>query len=201
MKVSKLLIGQAIASLGIAMVLNAGLGVFPVSATNLAVVNWFGGSYGVANSMVEICMMLYAMWRGERIGWATLLNGFLGGFIVDGFCWLLPHTWQLAPLGMVLLPLGYGTVGSCGLGENGSCMFQTALQKQFNKSTGFIRNVMEVCFLIVGLLGARSSITWFSIMLSVTFGTVMNIVYRVIKYDPTKVKQNYIKLGLTKRIQ
>ena len=87
-------------------------------------------------------MMLYAMWRGERIGLATLLNGFLGGFIVDGFCWLLPHTWQLAPLGMVLLPLGYGTIGSCGLGENGSCMFQTALQKQFNKESFLFINII-----------------------------------------------------------
>ena len=59
MKVSKLLVGQCVASLGIAMVLNAGLGVFPVSATNLAVVNWFGVSYGVANSLVEICTCIF----------------------------------------------------------------------------------------------------------------------------------------------
>lgn len=89
---------------------------------------------------------------------------------------------------------------SCGMGENATCMLQTALQKQFNKSTGFIRTVMEVCYLIVGVLGARSSITWFSIVLSATFGTIVNIVYKVMKYEPTKVEQNYIKLGLTKRI-
>ena len=102
-------------------------------------------------------------------------------------------------IGLVLLPLGYALVGSCGLGECGSCMFQTSLQKQFNKSTRFIRNCMELVFLTISLLGARSSITWFSIVLSLTFGTVMNTVYKLIHYEPTKIVQNYIKLPLTKR--
>ena len=204
MKYIKLLCGQLVASFGIACVLKASIGVFPVSGTNLAISNWFGISYGLANSVVEICMMLYAMYRGERIGWATLLNGFVGGFIVDGFVYILPSlplTFRviMAIIGLVLLPFGYAIIGSCGLGECGSCMFQTALQKQFSKSTGFIRNCMEIIFLLISLLGARNSITWFSIVLSLTFGTVMNTIYKLVKYEPTKVVQNYIKLPLTKR--
>ena len=204
MKLLKLLFGQIVCSFGIALVLKASIGVFPISGTNLAFSGWFGISYGLANSLVEICMMLYAMYRGERIGWATLLNGFFGGFIVDGFVFILPTlplTFRIgmAMIGLVLLPLGYALVGSCGLGECGSCMFQTSLQKQFNKSTRFIRNCMELVFLTISLLGARSSITWFSIVLSLTFGTVMNTVYKLIHYEPTKVVQNYIKVPLTKR--
>lgn len=209
MRYIKLLCGQIVASFGISLVLKASIGVFPVSGTNLAISYWFGIPYGLANSLVEICMMLYAMYRGERIGWATLLNGFVGGFIVDGFVFILPTlplTFRIlmAIIGLVLLPLGYAIIGSCGLGECGSCMFQTALQKQFNKSTRFIRNCMEIVFLIVSLLGARGSITWFSIVLSLTFGTVMSYMYKLVHYDPTKIKQQYIKipkLKLTKRIR
>jgi uncharacterized membrane protein YczE len=201
MKVSKLLIGQVVTSFAIAMVINGGLGVFPITATNLAVCGWFGISYGVANMITEALALVYAVYRGEKFGWATLLSCFTCGALIDVFMGVLPTSYYLIPLGLICTPIGYAITGSCGMGENATCMLQTALQKQFNKSTGFIRTVMEVCYLIVGVLGARSSITWFSIVLSVTFGTIVNTVYKVMKYEPTKVKQNYIKLGLTKRIQ
>ena len=201
MKVSKLLIGQVVTSFAIAMVINGGLGVFPITATNLAVCGWFGISYGVANMITEALALIYAVCRGEKFGWATLLSCFTCGALIDVFMSVLPTSYYLIPLGLICTPIGYAITGSCGMGENATCMLQTALQKQFNKSTGFIRTVMEVCYLIVGVLGARSSITWFSIVLSVTFGTIVNTVYKVMKYEPTKVKQNYIKLGLTKRIQ
>lgn len=200
MKVSKLLIGQVVTSFAIAMVINGGLGVFPITATNLAICGWFGISYGVANMITEALALVYAVYRGEKFGWATLLSCFTCGALIDVFMSILPTSYYLIPLGLIGTPIGYAITGSCGMGENATCMLQTALQKQFNKSTGFIRTVMEVCYLIVGILGARSSITWFSIVLSVTFGTIVNTVYKVMKYEPTKVKQNYIKLGLTKRI-
>ena len=199
MKVSKLLVGQVVTSFAIAMVINGGLGVFPITATNLAVCGWFGISYGVANMITEALALIYAVYRGEKFGWATLLSCFTCGALIDVFMGVLPTSYYLIPLGLIGTPIGYAITGSCGMGENATCMLQTALQKQFNKSTGFIRTVMEVCYLIVGVLGARSSITWFSIVLSVTFGTIVNTVYKVMKYEPTKVKQNYIKLGLTKR--
>ena len=200
MKVSKLLIGQVVTSFAIATVINGGLGVFPITATNLAVCGWFGISYGVANMITEALALVYAVYRGEKFGWATLLSCFTCGALIDVFMSVLPTSYYLIPLGLIGTPIGYAITGSCGMGENATCMLQTALQKQFNKSTGFIRTVMEVCYLIVGILGARSSITWFSIVLSVTFGTIVNIVYKIMKYEPTKVEQNYIKLGLTKRI-
>ena len=200
MKVSKLLIGQVVTSFAIATVINGGLGVFPITATNLAICGWFGISYGVANMITEALALVYAVCRGEKFGWATLLSCFTCGALIDVFMSVLPTSYYLIPLGLIGTPIGYAITGSCGMGENATCMLQTALQKQFNKSTGFIRTVMEVCYLIVGVLGARSSITWFSIVLSVTFGTIVNTVYKVMKYEPTKVEQNYIKLGLTKRI-
>ena len=199
MKVSKLLVGQVVTSFAIAMVINGGLGVFPITATNLAVCGWFGISYGVANMITEALALIYAVYRGEKFGWATLLSCFTCGALIDVFMSVLPTSYYLIPLGLIGTPIGYAITGSCGMGENATCMLQTALQKQFNKSTGFIRTVMEVCYLIIGVLGARSSITWFSIVLSVTFGAIVNTVYKVMKYEPTKVKQNYIKLGLTKR--
>jgi hypothetical protein len=51
---------------------------------------------------------------------------------------------------------------------------------------------MEICFLIVGLLGATSSITWFSVVLSLGFGTVMGTVYKIIGYNPTKIKHSWL---------
>ena len=201
MKVSKLLIGQVVTSFCIAMVINGGLGVFPITATNLAICNWFCISYGVANMITEALALSYSIYRGEKFGWATLLSLFTCGALIDLFMNVLPTSSLLIPLGLIGTPIGYAITGSCGMGENATCMLQTALQKQFNKSTGFIRTIMEICYLIIGVLGARSSVTWFSIVLSATFGTIVNIVYKVMKYEPTKVVQEYIKLGLPKRIK
>ena len=59
-KVFKLISGVMLSSLGITMVIHAGLGVFPITAMNMAIANWLGVSIGVAGCLVELLILLLA---------------------------------------------------------------------------------------------------------------------------------------------
>ena len=201
--VFKMLRGQLITSVGIAMVIASGFGAFPCTTCNMAFVNWTGLSYGIVNMLVELLFISYAVFRGERLGWGAVMNCVLGGFIIDavlpflGFTWL-PIRIGMALVGVVMLALGYATIGRQGQGETGSNMMLTALMKQFGLTVGVGRTIMEVTYIIIGLLG-HGGVGWFTVVLSLGFGAVCSTVYKLIHYEPTKVVQNYIKLPLTKR--
>ena len=47
--VFKMLCGQLVTSVGIAMVIASGFGAFPCTTCNMAFVNWSGLSYGIIN--------------------------------------------------------------------------------------------------------------------------------------------------------
>ena len=97
-----------------------------------------------------------------------------------------------------MLALGYATIGRQGQGETGSNMALTGLMKQFGLTVGVGRTIMEVTYIIIGLLG-HGGVRWFTVVLSLGFGAVCSVVYKLIHYQPTEVVQNYIKLPLTKR--
>ena len=51
--VFKMLCGQLVTSVGIAMVIASGFGAFPCTTCNMAFVNWSGLSYGIINMFNE----------------------------------------------------------------------------------------------------------------------------------------------------
>ena len=59
-KLTTLITGNTLASLGIAMVINSGLGCFSVTSANLAISNFFGISLGTAGMLVELIILLIA---------------------------------------------------------------------------------------------------------------------------------------------
>lgn len=189
-KYVKLALGQTIASLGIAMVINSSMGVFPVTACNIGVSNLLGVSFGIANMLVELLMIAYSLYKKEGIGLATVVNAVVGGFLIDWFKVILPVGWFMV-IGLLLLPVGWATIGSCGLGEPASNILMRALMKQFNKSVAVIRTAEEVMFAVVGIIGG-APVTVFTVVLSVGFGSVVSYVYKLMKYKPTEVQHKNI---------
>lgn len=191
-KYIKLALGQTIASLGIAMVINSNLGVFPVTACNMGFSNLLGVSFGIANMIVELLMIAYSLYRKESVGLATVVNALVGGFLIDWFKVMLPVGW-FTVVGLLLLPVGWATIGSCGLGEPASNILMRALMKQFNKSVATIRTAEEVMFAVVGLMGG-APVTIFTVVLSVGFGSVLSVIYKAMKYEPTKIVHKTLTL-------
>ena len=67
-RLTTLFIGNTLAALCIAMVINSGLGCFAVTSTNLAIANFFNISLGTAGMLFELAMLLFATYKGEGIG-------------------------------------------------------------------------------------------------------------------------------------
>lgn len=190
-KLFTLLLGNTIASFAITCVIKSGLGCFAITACNMALANWFGLSLGVAGMIVELIMLSYVTYKGEGIGIASIVNATYGSLMIDVFNSFLPSG-SFMIIGLLLLPIGWSLVGRSGLGDAGSNMLMNIIIRQTGKSITLIRGVEECTFMVIGLLGARSSVTWFTILLSVGLGYLLNVVYKVIGYEPEKVEHSFI---------
>ena len=193
-RLSKLLIGNTIASLSIASIINAGLGCFPLTAANLALTHWTGLSLGTVGMLFESLLLLYATHKGEGIGLTSIVNATYGSYALDIFARLIPKH-PLMLLGITLAPIGWSLMGKAGYGDTGSNIVMNALVKSTKKSIGLIRGIQEVLFLTIGILGARQYITWLTIALSLGLGYFLQVAYKLLKYDPTKIKHKFIIKG------
>ena len=98
--------------------------------------------------------------------------------------------------GLVLLPIAWSAMGSVGLGENGANTLMNAILKHSRLNITVIRSIQEFILLAIGFLGAREHVTLLTIALVFGLGPLLQIVYKWIGFDPTKVKHKYlIKLG------
>lgn len=186
-----LLLGNTIASFAITCVIKSGLGCFAITACNMALANWFGLTVGASGMIVELLMLSYVTYKGEGIGIASIINATYGSLMIDVFNSFLPSG-SFMVIGLLLLPIGWSLMGRSQLGDTGSNMLMNIIIKQTGKSISLIRGLEECMFMMIGLLGARNNITWFTILLSVGLGYLLNVVYKVIGYEPEKVKHDFI---------
>jgi uncharacterized membrane protein YczE len=190
-KLTTLFIGNTLAALCIAMVINSGLGCFAVTSANLAIANFFNISLGTAGMLLELTLLLFATYKGEGIGITSIVNAIYGSYALDFFRLLLPTHIGLI-IGLLILPVGWALMGKAGLGDTGSNIVMNALMKQTGKSVGFIRTIEECIFMTIGFIGARQHMTWFTVVLSFGLGYLLQFVYKLIKYDPTEIHHQFI---------
>ena len=190
-KILKLIIGNTLASFSIACVIQASFGVFSTTAAIMAISNWTGMTLGVAGMVIELIMLSIAIWKNEGIGWTSICNATYGSLLIDVFLPILPKS-PFMIIGLLLLPFAWAMMGSVGLGENGSNTLMNAILKHTKLNITVIRGIQEFILLTIGFLGARDSITAFTVILVFGLGPLLQIVYKWIGFDPTKVEHNYI---------
>ena len=191
----KLILANTLASFAITCVVKSGLGYFSTTAANLAIANWTGMTVGMAGMMIELIMLLIATWKGEGIGWTSIVNATYGSLLIDVFIAILPES-PFMITGLALLPIAWSAMGSVGLGENGANTLMNAILKHSRLNITVIRSIQEFILLAIGFLGAREHVTLLTIALVFGLGPLLQIVYNWIGFDPTKVKHKYlIKLG------
>ena len=190
-RLTSLVIGNTLASLGISMMIKSGLGCFALTAGNIAVANWCGISVGIAGMIIEVAMLLLATYLGEGIGLTSIINAIYGSIMIDVFGAILPMH-PLMVLGLLIIPFGWVLMGRAGFGDTGSNILMNALLKRYGLSISFMRSTQEVVFLSLGLLGAREYVTWFTIALTFGLGYLLQVCYKLVKYDPTEIKHSFI---------
>ena len=190
-RMTSLLVGNTIASLGISMLIKSGLGCFALTAGNIALANWFGITVGTAGMILEIIMLLLATYLGEGIGLTSIVNAIYGSIMIDVFNFILPST-PLMIVGLLIIPFGWVLMGRAAYGDTGSNILMNALLKKYGLSISFMRGIQEVVFLSLGLLGARQYVTWLTIALTFGLGYLLQFCYGLVKYDPTEINHSFL---------
>ena len=190
-RMTSLVVGNTIASLGISMLIKSGLGCFALTAGNMALANWFGLTVGTAGMILEIIMLLLATYLGEGIGLTSIVNAVYGSVMIDVFSFVLPFN-PLMIIGLLIIPFGWVLMGRAAYGDTGSNILMNALLKKYGLSISFMRGIQEVAFLSLGLLGAREYVTWFTIALTFGLGTLIQVCYKLVKYDPTEINHSFL---------
>ena len=157
----------------------------------MALANWFGITVGTAGMILEIIMLLLATYLGEGIGLTSIMNAVYGSLMIDVFNFIMPSS-PLMAIGILIIPFGWVLMGRAGFGDTGSNILMNALLKKYGLSISFMRGIQEVVFLSLGLLGAREYVTWFTIALTFGLGYLLQICYKLVKYDPTKIKHSFL---------
>lgn len=198
-RILNLIFGQLIIAVGIALIINCGLGCFPITMTNLSLSNLTGLSFGFISMLVELVVIICCLLMKSKIGIATIFNGVCGGYFIDFVLMFLPLPSNFfiklayVIVGCFVFVFGCYLQGQARLGKTSSNLLTACLRKRFGLSITTMKFIQESLFLIIGLIGASSSFGLATVILVLCFGAIMDKYYKLLKYDPTTVKHQYIE--------
>lgn len=161
LRLPRLLIGIPVLGVGIALTLQARLGVSPYDVLHQGVARQTGLSIGTVVIGVGLAILLIWIPLRQRPGIGTVVNTLTVGLVIDLSLQVLPETDLLAPriallvAGVVIAALGMGLYIGAGLGPGPRDGLMTSIAAK-----GFplwlVRTVLEVTALVVGwLLGGN----------------------------------------------
>ena len=197
MKLLKLLIGQVLTGFSIALVVASAFGSFAITTCNIGMANITGLSLGVISMIIEFCIIAFNYFNGEKCGLCTLTNAIFGGFIIDFFLNILvfPTNFFIrllfAIIGTVLLAFSSYLTSSSGYGQQSSNALMTVLLRKTQKPIRIVRTCEELLFMIIGLIG-HGGVGIFTLILSVSFGIVMDYIFRLLHYNPEETEHKYL---------
>jgi len=159
-RATSLVVGLFVFAVGIALQLESGLGLGPWDVLNQGLEERTALSFGAANVVVALCVLVVAWSLGARIGPGTVTNAILIGLFVDVVLALdAVESLSDSPLGVRgsflvggILLVGFGTalyVGAAyGAGPRDSLMLAGA--RRTGLRLGLVRALLEVAVAVLG---------------------------------------------------
>lgn len=186
-----LILGGTISALGIASIANSGLGLFGITAAYLGLSEVTGISFALVNAIVEGSILIYVCFKGEGVGLAAILSCTYVSFLIDKFMLILPHHWALVILGPLTM-FGWSIMALSNMGEQASNVLTTVLVKRTGKSVTFSRTLIESVYYITAILTARKHLSILTLVLVLVTGKILDMFYKLFKYDPAKANHSYL---------
>jgi uncharacterized membrane protein YczE len=154
-RLPRLLGGIVLLGTGIAMTIEARLGVSPYDVLHQGLARKTGLSFGTV--VVAVGLVILLMWIPvrQRPGIGTVVNSLTVGFIVDGVVHVMPGPdalalrWGLLLAGIVVTALGMGLYIGAGLGPGPRDGLMTGLAARGHPLWA-VRTVLELTALLVG---------------------------------------------------
>ena len=181
-----LILGVAVSSIGIAMMLQANVGLEPWSVLQQGMALRTGMTYGTASAIAGAAAILTAVFFGESFGFGTIINIAGCAVIIDAIqaAHLIPQMHGLvsgiAMLigGLELLALGTWLYMKSALGSGPRDALMVALARKFGRSAGACRAVVDVLVTVIG-----------SIISAVGLGPLINLNFAAVRFKPAEVHQ------------
>lgn len=196
-RIFKLISGVTLSSFAITCIIHSGLGIFPVTAMNMSLANLTGLTLGTIGLISETAQIGVSVAMKEKIGWATVANASLGSILIDVFNVILPYH-PLMVGGTLLIPLAWSLLGKSRFSDTSTNILTNAILKRTKKKIGFIRLIQESLYLSIGAIAARNMITPFTFVLTFGLGYLLQIGYKILRYNPTEIEHESIKLKIKK---
>lgn len=188
--------GLILFAFGFYMQLAANIGLSPWTALNQGLSNHLPITFGQASILVSVLIIVSDLLMTEAIGLGTILDALLVGWACDWFIALEPIPYQEDFLPGLLI-LFVGTVITCvgqwiymmaALSCGPRDAFLVALGKRLPRlSIGTVNillclAVSIIAFFLGGQLGLGTILTLFGT------GVIMDIVYKIVKFEPRNVE-------------
>lgn len=153
----QLLVGLVIFGLGIAMMLQSGLGLPPWDVLHQGLTEEFGLTVGVWSIIISFAVLLLWLPLRERYGIGTVLNAIIIGVVIDLGVLVIPEPdalWVNALLltaGILLIGLASGMYIGANLGPGPRDGLMTAIARR-GLSIRMTRWGLEIVVLVTGIL-------------------------------------------------
>jgi uncharacterized membrane protein YczE len=154
-RLPRLVIGLILCGIGIALMINANLGLAPWDVLHQGISKRTGVSIGTVGIAVGFAVLLLWLPLKERLGVGTLVNVVLIGLTINVVLPLLPDDpsigvrWAFLIVGAALLGPGGGLYIGAGLGAGPRDGLMTSLAER-GWSIRLVRTVMELTVLALG---------------------------------------------------
>ena len=157
-------LGALVSAVGIAMMLQANVGLEPWSVLQEGMSNTMGITYGTASILVGAVIIAVSLLCGEPIGLGTVLNIVLCAVFIDGIQamgWIpqMDTLWGgllMLAAGLEILVIGTWLYMRTALGAGPRDSLMVALARKTGRSVGICRATVEIAVIAAGwLLGGQ----------------------------------------------
>jgi uncharacterized membrane protein YczE len=152
---SRLAVGIVLLGIGIALTLEARLGISPFDVLHQGIARQTGLSIGTVVILVGLAILLLWIPLRQRLGVGTVINALTVGALIDLGVWLLPAPdalavrWLYLTGGIVVTGLGMGLYISAGLGPGPRDGLMTGIAAR-GHPIWLVRTGLEATALVIG---------------------------------------------------
>jgi len=198
-KIVRLMAGYFVYGLGIALTVNADLGLAPWGVFHQGLAMQFGITMGVAIQIAGAVIVIIDLLFEERIGWGTVGNVYFIGLFLDlvqesgiipVYQGLLPRFLMMVA-GMILISVATYLYLGVQLGSGPRDGLMVALTKKTKFPVGVIRSGIEISALTAGYF-MGGSVGWGTVIMSLGQGFFIQTTFSIFKFDVHDIQHHTI---------
>lgn len=188
-RISTVVVGLALTGVGIAALIQSGLGLGAWDVLHEGIAEHTGLSFGLVVILVTVVALVPYWPLGERVHIGTVLNIFVAGIVIDAvLSWTSPaDSWWLRIVfmvsGVVVFALGQGIYLAPKLGAGAREGLMMGIHRRFGVSIRLTRFLLEAGILVLGIL-LGGSIGVGTIVFTVAIGPLVQVAMRLCGYRP-----------------